>query len=148
MWPGDEICVEFDLPKSGDWGNSARNRAIQRAKGDYLAFIDDDDAYIPGYRKIFEQAATDNPNRPNLFKIRYPDGEVKWKEKKIIPGNISTQMILIPNSPWMFNKWVPKRNMADFIFVDTWSWSDDMVVWRDEVICLMGHNDIGDVEHE
>jgi glycosyltransferase involved in cell wall biosynthesis len=138
---GDEILVEFDLPKSGDWGNSARNRAIARATGDYLAFIDDDDYYVQGHREIMERAIKENPGKPNLFKIQYPNGELKWKAKEIVPGNISTQMILIPNSKWMFDKWVPKRNMADFIFVDTWSWPDDMVIWRDEIICLMNHND-------
>lgn len=140
IWPGDEVLVEFDLPKSGGWGNVQRNKVIERAQNPWLAFIDDDDCYVNGHREIMDKAIKENPNKPNLFRIQYPNGNTIWKEKKVIPGNISTQMILIPNDKSMFEPWVPKRNMADFIFVDNWKWSE--IIWREEVICQMGHDDI------
>lgn len=141
MWHGDEIILEFDIPKSGRWGNDQRNKGIVRARGDYLAFIDDDDYYVKGHRELMEQAIEENPDKPNLFRIQYPDGNIIWKKRLIIPGNISTQMILIPNKPEMFKPWKDGRNMADFIFVDTWKWPDEEVVWREEIICNMGHPD-------
>lgn len=137
---GDEIIVEFDLPPSKDWGNGARNRGMKRAQGDYLAFMDDDDVYVRGHRVIMEKAIRKNPNRPILFKIQYPNGKIIWDKKEIIAGNISTQMILVPNNPNMLYNWQAKRNMADFIFVDKWGWFDDEIVWREEIICKMGHN--------
>ena len=139
IWPGDEIIVEFDIPKSGGWGNAQRNRGIARATTDYLAFIDDDDYFISGHRQIMASAINKNPGKPTLFKIRYPNGIILWNKKEIVPGNISTQMILIPNQKEMLSEFWKKRNMGDFIFVDNWKWSDEEVVWREEIICDMGH---------
>jgi len=140
-WKGDEILVEVDNPPSGRWGNDQRNNAIDRAKGDYLAFMDDDDWYVKGHREIMEQAIKENPGLPNLFRIQYPNGRIIWNKKEIIPGNISTQMILVPNKPKMLYHWKDGRNMADFIFVDHWGWTDDEVIWREEIIAEMGHDD-------
>lgn len=138
---GDEIIVEFDIPKSGMWGNPQRNKAMARATGDYLAFIDDDDMYAPGARKIMEQAIKENTNNsPILFRIKYPNGQIIWKQKSVVPGNISTQMILVPNKKDMLYHWKDGRNMADFIFVDHWKWPKDQIIWRQEIIALMGHD--------
>ena len=122
------------------WGNPQRNKAIARAKGDYLAFIDDDDYYVKGHREIMERAIKENPDKPNLFRIQYPNGTL-WDKKEVVPGNLSTQMILIPNKPEMLHTWEAGRNMADFIFINKWKWPKEDIVWRDEIICLMGHED-------
>ena len=140
-WKDDEIIVEVDSPPSGRWGNDQRNSAMKRAKGDYLAFMDDDDVYVEGHRQIMEDVMKENPGKPILFKILYPNGRIIWDKKKIIPGNISTQMILVPNIPDMLYHWKDGRNMADFIFVDNWKWEDKDVIWREEIICKMGHDD-------
>lgn len=136
---GDEILVEFDLPPTGGWGNEQRNAAILRASGKYLAFIDDDDAYVKGHRAIMGKAMRDNPGYPNLFRIQYPNGRKLWERRELTPGNISTQMILIPNDREMFDWWKPRRNMADYLFVESWKWPE--IIWREEIICQMGHDD-------
>lgn len=138
----DEILIEADIPPSGEWGNHQRNVAIRRAKGDYLAFMDDDDYYVPGHRQTMAEAINENPGKPFLFKMKYPDGRILWNKKEVIPGNIGSSMILVPNKLSMFGSfWPRKRNMADFIFVDKWKWPKEDIVWREEVIALLGHND-------
>ena len=137
--PGDEILIEVDYPPSGKWGNDQRNTAIKRATGDYLAFIDDDDWYVKGHRKIMEKAMRENPGKPNFFKMQSPDGKVLWKEKKLVPGNIGGLMILVPNMPKMLHHWQGGRNMADFIFADKWGWFEDEIIWRDEIIVMLDH---------
>jgi len=139
-WEGDEILVEVDKPSRNMWGNPGRNNAMHRARGDYLAFIDDDDYYVPNHRHIMQQAIDAHPAKPILFRMRYPNGDYLWKTKEIIPGNIGSAMILVPNQPERLVHWKDGRNMADFIFVDHWSWKDDEVIWSEEVIALLGHD--------
>ncbi len=146
MWTGDEICVEYDIPKSNRWGNDQRNKAIERAQGDYLAFIDDDDWYVTGHRKMMADAIRDNPNRPILFQMRYPEGRILWETKEVKPGNVSTPQILIPNKKIMLHPWEGGRNMADFIFIDKWQWTKDQIVWIDKVLTNLGHAD-GQAKH-
>ncbi len=145
---GDEILLELDIPKSGKWGNPQRNKAIERAKGDYLAFIDDDDYYVRGHRGLMAQAILENPNKPILFRMQYPDGRVIWDKQEVVPGNVSTQMILVPNQRDMLYYWKDGRNMADFIFIDNWKWPKEDIVWREEIISLLGNNDGEAIHHE
>lgn len=139
-WPNDEILVEVDNPPTGRWGNDQRNRAIKRAKGKYLSFMDDDDVFVKGHRKIMEKAIKESPDKPILFRIEYPNGTILWDKKEVVPGNISTQMILVPNESDKLYHWQDGRNMADFIFVDNWKWKE--IVWREEIICKMGHDNV------
>lgn len=41
--------VELDDPPNGDWGVSARLRGLQRATGEVIAYLDDDNAWRPGH---------------------------------------------------------------------------------------------------
>jgi len=148
MRDGDEICVEFDVPKSGKWGNPQRNKAIARATGDYLAFMDDDDRYLPGYRDTFEKVIKENPGKPVLFRQRYPNKDVIWKTKEVLPGNVSTVMMLVPNKPEMLYEWEGGRNMADFIFINRWKWNEEDIVWREEIIAELGNNDGKAIPHD
>lgn len=145
---GDQILVEYDIPKTGWWGNPQRNKAMQRATGDYLAFIDDDDYYVPGHRQMQEDAIEKYPDLPILFQMQYPDGKILWNEKRIYPGNVSTPMILVPNVRSMLHHWEGKRNMADYIFISKWKWPRTQTVWIDKVLVKLGHNNIGDILHE
>jgi glycosyltransferase involved in cell wall biosynthesis len=139
-WVNDEIIVEFDIPRQSKWGNPQRNKGILRAKGDYLVFIDDDDFYVKGHRELMDQAINENPDVPIMFQMQYPNGETLWKYKALIPGNVSTPMMLVPNKPEMLHIWEGGRNMADFIFMDKWKWPKESIVWRKEVIALLGHD--------
>ena len=140
-WPGDEIYAIQHFPPSGTWGNAERKEGIAKAKGNYLAFIDDDDWYVQGHREIMENAIKKHPGRPILFRMQYPNGNVLWKEKEVVPGNVSSQMILVPNRKQMFYKFQfpGNTNMGDYYFISRWKFPE--IIWREEILVRLGHND-------
>jgi len=140
-WPGDEILVIKHNPPSGNWGNTERQEGTDKAKCDYIAYIDDDDVYVPGARSIMDRAIQEKPNFPALFKIQFPSGRILWRKKWVKNGNVSTQMILVPNNKKMLYRWDQKHSWADFQFINRWKWHAKDINWRKEVIVFMGHND-------
>jgi glycosyltransferase involved in cell wall biosynthesis len=140
-WPGDEVLVIKHNPPSNNWGNAERQEGTNKAKGDYLAYIDDDDVYVPGAREIMHKAIEETAGCPILFRIKYPSGRVLWEKKWVKNGNVSTQMILVPNSPEMLYGWDQKHSWADFWFINRWKWPSKSIVWKKDITVLMGHND-------
>lgn len=140
-WEGDQIWVIQHFPPSGTWGNAERKEGIAKSTCDYIAFIDDDDYYTKGHRAIMDKASSENPGKPNLFKIKYPNGKILWDRKEIVPGNISSQMIMVPNKSEMFYRFQfpGNTNMGDYYFVARWKFPE--VVFRQEIIAMMGHSD-------
>lgn len=154
MLPGDETIVigptiyrprdanikHLLCDNGNNWGCKERTLGIAEAKGDYLAFLDDDDVYAPEARDKMEQAIQLTPQRPVLFRMIYPDGKVLWDDPVLYCGNVSTAMILIPNRPEMLGQWTTRRE-GDYDFLDSMKWPEVDIVWRPEIIALMGHND-------
>ncbi len=140
-WPGDEILVIQNNPPSGRWGNAERQEGTDKAKADYLAYIDDDDTYVHGARSIMDKVIRENPDRPILFSIKYPSGRILPRKRWVKNGNVSTQMILVPNKKEMLYGWDHYHRYADFWFIYRWKWPASSIVWCSEVLVLMGHED-------
>jgi hypothetical protein len=144
---GDEILVIRHNPPSGHWGNAERQDGLDRAKCDYVAFIDDDDRYVPRHREIQIRAILENPGKPLIFKIQYPCGRVIWnpsnirgRPPRIKNGNVSSQMFLFPNQKDKLARWDPIHSYADYSFVAKSGWGNrSNFIWRDEIIVQMGH---------
>lgn len=142
-WPGDEVLVirHSDRHK-GIYGNAERQEGVNKAKCDYLAFMDDDDVYAPGARDIMDRAIKESTgNNPILFRMQYPSGRVLWQKRWVKSGNVSTQMILVPNKKEMFSDWDLNHRWADFQFINRWHWPAKQITWRPEIIALIGHDD-------
>lgn len=139
--PGDEILVMRQTePIPWDFGNSMRNKGIEKATGDYLAFIDDDDVYLPGHRAKMEKAAQENPGKPMLFRFRFAaSGRVVWDEPVFHCGNMGTPSIFVPNQKEMLPQWITETKdkiVGDFQFMNhlKWKWRD--IVFVDEIIAV------------
>lgn len=152
-WPGDEILLVGDrlepvdhsyvryvqCLRGGDWGHTERNHATPLAKGRYLAHIDDDDCYAPGTRALMADAIERTPGRPVLFRMRYPNGITLWQEPELRCGNVGTPMILIPNEPGRLGQFKSFVG-GDCAYLEDMQWDRSEIVWRPEVIALLGHN--------
>jgi glycosyltransferase involved in cell wall biosynthesis len=61
---GYEFTLE-SLPEhgmGGRWGHTARMRGLELAKGEYIAYLDDDDAYWPEHVANLSRLLQDNPD--------------------------------------------------------------------------------------
>lgn len=96
----DELIVVVDVPPHNDKGAWARNQAMTQARGTHIMFLDDDDHYLPGALEAARRGIEEAPERPLLFRVRYPasGGLLKWKQGDGIEwGEISTLGIVVPN---------------------------------------------------
>ena len=150
--PGDEILVVsngwrvkdprvryVDCAPGGDWGHTERNVATPHARGRYIAHIDDDDVYAPGTRGLMADAIAKTPDRPVLFRMRFPNGITLWRDPKIYCGNVGTPMFLIPNVPKKMGTWESFVG-GDCAFLEGSGWAPSEYVWRPEIVALLGHN--------
>lgn len=130
---GDELLVERD--DSGDWGAAARTRAIAKASGDHLIFLDDDDVWTPDALQTVRSALAANPGRPHLFQMRYSGGRVLWDRQEIADGVVSTVQFVCPNDPFKFGVWTT-RYQGDYDFIrTTCDHYPAGPVWVPKVIC-------------
>jgi glycosyltransferase involved in cell wall biosynthesis len=146
VWPRDEVVVVASDPPGirVAWGNPERQEGTDRARCDYLAFLDDDNTYVQGHRALMDAAIREGePHVPILFRIRYPGGRMLWERRWVKNGNVDSQMILVPNRPEMLHDWRSKQRFADFHFINQWRWPAKSIKWREEVIALMSHEDRG-----
>lgn len=126
------------VPAGKDWGCKERTAAIARAGGTHLAFIDDDDWWLPGARAAIAAAMASTPAAPVLFRMRYAhSGGELWTKPELKCGNVSTQMMLLPNDPGKLGRWTRRRE-GDFDFLQSMRWPPEAIVWRNEVIAMIG----------
>ena len=123
----------------GDWGHTERNVSTPHARGRYLAHIDDDDYYAPRTRWFMEDAIKKTPDRPVIFRMQYPNGITLWRDPKVYCGNVGTPMILIPNVPEKLAEFGSFHG-GDCAYLENMKWQSSEIVWREEVIALLGHN--------
>lgn len=132
MRDGDEILVQSAMPGSHH-GDIERNHAIPHADGTHLCFLDDDDVYLPGALDAMRDRACDVPT---IFRMKHWAFETLWNEPTLRFGNVSTQMLLVPNTPGKLGVWAPHINTegTDYTFIaKTCSLMGD-AVWDERVI--------------
>jgi GT2 family glycosyltransferase len=76
----DEISLQYLTPDANLGGAGARNHGAERAHGDYLAFLDDDDWWLPRKLELQMSAFAAAPEAGLVYTSRRivdPDGEDK-----------------------------------------------------------------------
>lgn len=133
----DEIIVIPD--STGDHGYTPRTEGIRRATGTHLAFLDDDDVYLPGAIELFRQAACE---RPVIFRMDHYDHGILWRKPELAFGNVSTQMFLVPNVPEQLGVWEAHDPSfaepgGDFTFIKGCAAKMGEPIWRKEIVAKL-----------
>lgn len=118
------------------WGHPQRNAGIAAATGDFLVFIDDDDAFLPSAFADIRQALRERAEpQPHLFKFIAPDRRVLWQREAVAEGDIGGRQFVVPNIPGRLGIWSDRYN-GDYDFVRSTLdlWPEGSAVWRKEVI--------------
>jgi len=144
-------CRRFDTPADSTpkkWGGPERRLGIAHATGDYLAFLDDDDVYLPGWRAAMAEAAQAFPQRPVIFRMQdAATGKRWWRdgEPYLQNGNFGSPCIFMPNVAEKLGTWTDHFE-GDFRFVNGMWWSKypkrhtrarPSVVFQPQVIALL-----------
>lgn len=123
-----------------DWGYPQLQYGYDRASGDYVMNIGDDDVYEPGAFTVIRQAISELESpRPLLFRalmhpsVSRPCGNplLLWGQRGLIQrSRVTGQNLIAPNVPGKLGTWVD-----DYIHLEqTVTLWDGLVEWRDEVI--------------
>jgi glycosyltransferase involved in cell wall biosynthesis len=90
--------LEHSEPGS-TFGNAQRNYAMHRAQGDYFAFLDDDDRFLPNALASIRREATYGV--PLIFRREYAT-TFSWTRPEFIRGEVGTGMFATPvRGPWV-----------------------------------------------
>lgn len=128
------IDINHDIP----WGNAARQRTMLRARGSHLMWMDDDDRYAPGAFKAISAAVGADPARIHMFRMARPEGlDDIWREPVLEEGNVSGQMIVVPNLPDKLGRWGDCYE-GDWMFISETCANLGEPIWHEEIIALYG----------
>lgn len=113
--------------------SETRNRGIELAEGDYIAFLDSDDYVNSGMYEELYQAAVDN-NMPELIVtgLSFVKGNEYRKKDLTFIGKQSTTIIhpmdnpdqVFFESPSLCNKLFRKDTVKNYKFLDVSAWED------------------------
>lgn len=131
--PGKYLSLDR---RYADFGGTPRNHGMAHARADYLAFMDDDDVYTPGAFNAIRAAAVRHPGRPMMFRMALaPPAGMIWRDQTLRVGNVSTDMIVVPNQPDRLAPW-PSYSCGDLGFVahTLGFWPDGSLRWEPATI--------------
>jgi glycosyltransferase involved in cell wall biosynthesis len=126
---------EFADGPTGDWGARARNFGIDLAQKAYIAFMDDDDEYLPGAFVSIKKAIQEHPGSPFLFRMMHKK-RIIWEKPEVSVGNVSTQMVLVPNDPLKIPRYT-ERYEGDYDFIKGVGDLYPAFIWREEITSIL-----------
>ncbi len=135
--PEHARLIEVETCNKG--GHSSRNTAMPLATGTHLAFLDDDDVFLPGAIDAMRAAACD---QPVVFRMDHPQHGILPRDREVRFGNVSTQMFLVPNDPARLGVWeahapeLPQPG-GDYTFIRGCVEKMGGPVWRDELVARL-----------
>jgi glycosyltransferase involved in cell wall biosynthesis len=138
---GDEIILVYT--DYGDGGNTGRNSAQNRAEGDWIAFMDDDDVFVAGAIEKMRAWAAANPQKIAIFRRKSDAWPTQWSQPVLVPGNVAPPLFLVPNVRGSLAEWgqiahKSERRAVELeqLGLNPYDWSDSWFV--SETAALQG----------
>ena len=123
------------------WGHPQRTHGATLARGQYLAWLGDDDLYLPGAFAAIASALAGREDDPRVHLFRWiaPWKQVLWHTAGYLgdePGHIDAECIVCPNVPEKLGTWTARyQGDYDFIAETVHRWGGlEKVIWQPEVI--------------
>jgi len=95
---------------TNDTGNSQRQHALPLATGDFLAFLDDDDIFVPGaLATVARDVLSVHPDYCHIFAVSGSSLIEGWPgTSKIVPTHwtVGASQLICPNSPEILGSWL------------------------------------------
>lgn len=97
-----------------NFGSRARNHALARARGEYIAYLDDDNAWRPDHLALLVKALDDNPRAGFAYSrmLTHPQGQVIGTDPPRY-GGIDTSLIAHRRELFDIARW-PKPSQITF----------------------------------
>lgn len=133
-----QVVARSVAEPAGDHGAAARNVGLLHLAATHVAYLDDDDAYMPNTIRLFRQWAADDPDALHIGRIIGDDGStvIAWTERVIRKGQVATPTILAP-------AWAAVQVAWESVYDHDWRWARDVaalvprVVWHKEVVAMV-----------
>jgi glycosyltransferase involved in cell wall biosynthesis len=135
-------CGEYDAEgyayDGGEhaWGHPQRNFGARIAEGRYLAYLQDDDVWLPEAWLAIRGSIATGPEGPRLFRVRTWQAGVVWVEAgRLAYGQIDADCIVAPNCPQKLGRWTHVYE-GDWHFIreTVAAWGEDRVIWDPTII--------------
>ncbi|MDD5366930.1 MAG: glycosyltransferase family A protein [Gallionellaceae bacterium] len=105
-----------ETPPTYCFGNAQRQYGMTLARSSHLCFVDDDDHVLIGGLRILRRLAARHPLTVILSRMIDKRGLLLWMHEEVKQGNVSSQMILVPNVPAALGVW-GARYEGDYDFL-------------------------------
>lgn len=113
-FPWRYVEVPHHDEHKNNFGSRARNHGLARARGDYIAYLDDDNAWRPEHLALLCKALDDNPRAGFAYSklVTHPQGQVIGTDPPTY-GGIDTSVIVHRRELLDIARW-PKPNQITF----------------------------------
>lgn len=132
------VARYVEAPKGGIVGNRQRNWVLDNVPllGDFVAWIDDDDVYVPGAVPLICEILSANPGRPHMFRICINCGIVVWVHTTVMKANVGGHCFIAPNDKRL-GRWGESYE-GDFDFIESTlaNYKENDLIWRPEIIVI------------
>lgn len=101
------------------YGATARLRGLELAAGEYITYLDDDDAYRPNHCAALAAALAANPGADFAYSLMSSEGEVIGSDPPVY-CQIGTPMIMHRRSTLQLGTWGAEGPAEDWDLVERW----------------------------